>query len=282
MLSNLKGYFCPRSIPEALAHLEKNSGSILVIAGGTKLVMTENHVVQELVDITSLPLSYIKEERGILRIGATTRIQQMVESPVLARYTDGLLPLAASISHPSRLVRNIATLGGELVTTTPMSPLYCALLVLQGQVRLAGSEEFALAMNIFLNRKGLAGGLLIETVVPQLEHTTFSGFAFIPGSTGLPVICAAARVSVRKGCFEKVKLAISGTPKVPQRAHEAEDFLDGSECNEGNISKAAGQAYDAFQPLSDHSASSDFRKEASRLVVKKALSQCMEKWEETF
>ena len=99
MLSNLKGYFRPKSIPEALALLEKNSGSILVIAGGTKLVLTENNVVQELVDITSLDLNFIKEESGITRIGATTRMQQIVDSPLLTKHTDGLLPAAALLSN---------------------------------------------------------------------------------------------------------------------------------------------------------------------------------------
>ena len=54
MLPNLKGYYRPKSIPEALALLEKNSGTILVIAGGTKLALSNNKTVQELVDITSL------------------------------------------------------------------------------------------------------------------------------------------------------------------------------------------------------------------------------------
>jgi len=282
MLSNLKGYYRPKSIPEALALLEKNSGSILVIAGGTKLVLTENNVVQELVDITCLGLDFIKEESGITRIGATTRLQQIVESPLLTQYTDGLLPAAAALCYKSRQIRNAATLGGELLSTTTLSPLYCALLALQGQVRLAGNEEFALAMNIFLNRKGLAGGLLMETVIPNLERNTFTGLSYICSHANLPIICAAARVSIRKGCFENVKIAITGSGKVPQRAHEVEDYLESRECSEPNVIKTAEEAYNNYEPISDHLASSDFRKEASRIVVKKALNNCLTKWEESF
>jgi len=76
VLSNLKNFFRPKSIPEALALLEKNSGSILIIAGGTKLLKNQNNIVQELVDITGLDLDYINDADGLTRIGATTPLQK--------------------------------------------------------------------------------------------------------------------------------------------------------------------------------------------------------------
>ncbi|MCH8956221.1 FAD binding domain-containing protein, partial [candidate division KSB1 bacterium] len=83
VLSNLKNLFRPKTIPEALALLEKNSGSILIIAGGTKLLQTQNNIVQELVDITCLDLDYINNNAGLTRIGAITPLQKLVESQKL-------------------------------------------------------------------------------------------------------------------------------------------------------------------------------------------------------
>ena len=80
MLSNLKNVFRPKSIPQALALLEKNSGSILIIAGGTKLLQTKNNIVQELVDITGLELNYMNDEDGLTRIGATTPLQNWLKA----------------------------------------------------------------------------------------------------------------------------------------------------------------------------------------------------------
>jgi carbon-monoxide dehydrogenase medium subunit/2-furoyl-CoA dehydrogenase FAD binding subunit len=235
MLSNLKGYFRPKSIPEALTLLEKNSGSVLVIAGGTKLVNCQNNVVQELVDITGLDLNYLRLGQGTIRIGATTSIQSLASSVDLDNLTDGLLPQAARLTNRSILFRNAATLGGELVTTTSLSPLYCALLVLQGQVRLAGTEEFALAMNIFLKKKGLQGGLLVETVIPMLEEDTYTGIASLMDGGTLPTICACARVSVAQGRCHSVKIAVTGSERVPSRLHEAEDVLEGKAFTSANI-----------------------------------------------
>ncbi|MFQ6116201.1 MAG: FAD binding domain-containing protein, partial [bacterium] len=262
---------------EALALLEKNSGTISVIAGGTKLLLSENQTVRELVDITSLNLEYIKEDMGMIRIGATTPLQKLVESSILKNLTNGIISDAAQLSHHSKIIRNVSTVGGELVSSTPLSVLYCAFLVLQAQVRIVGGEEFALAMNIFLNRKGLGGGLLIEVIMPKMEPRTYAALAPVTiHSTKTPLICACARLTLNKRHCRSAKIAITGTEPVPKRLHEVESNLEGQLLNPEKIEKAANKAYEIFAPLSDDFASAEFRKEVGRVVVKKALNQCLE------
>lgn len=279
MLSNLKAYYRPKSIPQALALLEKNSGSILVIAGGTKLVPSQNNVVQELVDITSLNLNYIKEDSGVIRIGATTPIQKMVVDPVLNRPALQILSQAAYLTHFSKMIRNVSTIGGELATTKPLSVLYCALLALQAQVRIIGGDEFALAMNIFLNKKPLAG-LIIEIIVPELEPQTYTALTSVQHEDTTPLIAVCTRVTMEKGYCKSAKIGITGTAKVPQRFHEIEEELEGKKFADEHISKVSAKAYDIYKPISDRIASEEYRKEASRFLLKKALTQCKENAEE--
>ncbi len=275
MLSNLKNLFRPKTIPETLALLEKNSGSILILAGGTKLQHTQNNIVQELVDITCLDLDYINNNAGLTRIGATTPLQKLVESQKLKNLANGILSQAAQLSHHSKMIRNVSTLGGELVTTNSLSTLYCALLILQAQVRIVGGEEFALAMNIFLNKKNLGGGLLVEVIIPAMEPQTFAGLAPI-FYNGKPLICACARITMKKRECQSAKIAITGTERVPQRLHEIEEYLEGNSFTTANIETAADKASEQYVPISDSLASKEYRKEVSRSVVKKALLQCLE------
>ncbi|MCG8607904.1 FAD binding domain-containing protein [bacterium] len=277
MLTNLKGYFRPTRIPEALALLEKNSGSILVIAGGTKLVLSENNTVQELVDITSLELSYIKVENNVARIGATTTLQKIIESPDLKDSPNSILSQAALLTQYSRMMRNVSTIGGELISTNSFSVLYCALMVLQAQVRIAGGEEFALAINIFLNKKPPGGGLLIEILIPRVTSPTFSAISALVTDAELPPIQAVcARVSLEQGVCKNVKLAITGTQRVPKRLHYSESKMEGQRFTESTIESIADCAYERYKPVSDSMASEEFRKETSRLLVKKALTKCFE------
>jgi probable selenate reductase FAD-binding subunit len=281
LLTNLKAYYRPKSIAEALSLLEKNSGTILVIAGGTKLVLSENETVQELVDITSLRLDYIKEDLGVIRIGATTSLQKLVESSILNNLTNGIISEAAKLTHYSKMIRNASTVGGELVTTSPLSALYCAFLVLQAQVRITGGDEFALAMNIFLNKKNTGGGLLIEVLIPKMEPQTYAAIVAlgIKSSTD-PLICACARVTLGKGYCKSAKIALTGTEPVPQRMHEVEKNLEGQPLTQAKIEIAANKAYELYDPISDTLASAEFRKEMGRVVVKRALTQCLQYAEE--
>ena len=275
MLSNLKNFFRPKSIPQALALLEKNSGSILIVAGGTKLLQTQNNIVQELVDITGLELNYINNKDGLIRIGATTPLQKLVESQKSKNLANGIVSQAAQLSHQSKMIRNVSTLGGELVATNSLSTLYCALLVLQAQVRIVGGEEFALAMNIFLNKKNLGGGLLVEVIIPAMEPQTYAALAPI-FHTGRPLICACVRISLSKRKCQIAKIAITSTERVPQRLHEIEEYLEGKTFTTAIIETAADKAAGQYIPVSDSLASKEYRKEVSRSAVKKALLQCLE------
>ncbi|MFQ5674371.1 MAG: FAD binding domain-containing protein [bacterium] len=280
MLSNLKQYYRPKTIPEALALLEKNSGSILIIAGGTKLVKSDNNIVQELVDVTSLELDYIREDEGLTRIGTTTTLQKLVEYELVKQLANGILSQAAQFCHFSRMIRNVATAGGTLITSNSLSPLYCALLVLQAQIRIAGGEEFALPMNVFLNKKTLGGGLLVEVVIPALEPQTYAAIVPIFHSQK-PLICACARITMAGRTCKGAKIAITGTERIPQRLHEVEEAMAGQELTTATIDTIASQVQEMYKPISDALASKEYRQEVSGLIIKRALNQCLDAAEES-
>ncbi len=277
MLSHLTSVHRPQTIAEALALLQKNSGTILVIAGGSKLSASRNDTVRELVDISALGLDYLHFDAGLVRIGAATPLQALVEDPKSAEFANGLLAEAVRLDQPALMMRNTATVGGELLASGSLSTFYCALLVLQAQVRLAGAEEFALPINIFLNKKPLMGGLLIEVLIPRVKPRTYAALVtFGMRARGRPALCACARVTLENGCFREVKLALTGADKVPQRQHRAESRLENQRVGEGAISLAADAVYETYAPVSDSLAGAEFRKEVSPLAIRKALQRCLE------
>lgn len=281
MLPNLKGYYRPKSISEALALLQKNSGTIVPIGGGTKLVLSGDEQVRELVDITALDLDYIREESGVMRIGTATALQKLVDSSMLRNFNNGLIADAAHLAYASRMIRNVSTVGGELVASKPLSILYCAFLALQAQVRIAGGEEFALAMNIFLNKKGLGGGILIEVLVPVPTLPSYASLSYIGApASKVPLLCGCARVTVEEGRCESVKLGMTGTAPVPQRLHAVELLLEGKRFTPQNIEQACERVYEIYNPVTDPRASAEYRKEVARLVITRALHQCLEHYED--
>ena len=150
------------------------------------------------------------------------------------------------------------------------------MLVLQAQVRIVGGDEFALAMNIFLNKKGLGGGLLVEVIIPKAPPRTYAAMAPIYGDRKRSTVCAVSRLTVDKGVCNEAKIAMTGSEKVPRRLPQVEHFLSGQELTEAVINRAAQISYDDYRPISDDLASEEFRKEVGHVILRKSLTECFE------
>ncbi len=109
----------PATIEEASALLTRHGHEAAVYAGGTDvLVRLKNGLTQApryLVDIKRIDnLRYIREDAGgAVRIGALTKLAELVESPLLAKRYPMLVQAIGMISSPE--LRNASTIGGDLL-----------------------------------------------------------------------------------------------------------------------------------------------------------------------
>lgn len=96
--------------------LSKDRGETQVIAGGTDLLgeLKEKTIApKRLVNLKSIPnLSFIKEIKSGLSLGALTSITEIAESPIIQKRFAALAQAAAAVSSPQ--IRNMGTLGGNL------------------------------------------------------------------------------------------------------------------------------------------------------------------------
>jgi xanthine dehydrogenase YagS FAD-binding subunit len=93
-------------------------GKTTLIAGGTDLIgMLKDNVLptypETLINIKTVPnLDYIKEEGGMLKIGATTRLADIAGNPAINRKYTALAQAAGRVATPH--VRDMGTIGGNL------------------------------------------------------------------------------------------------------------------------------------------------------------------------
>jgi xanthine dehydrogenase YagS FAD-binding subunit len=111
-------HFDARTIDEAISLLVKYEGGAKVIAGGTDLIRALKDDIypkypKALINLKTIPdLDYVKEEGGILKIGALARLHDISRSP-LVRAKYGLLAGACrSVGSPQ--IRYMGTIGGNL------------------------------------------------------------------------------------------------------------------------------------------------------------------------
>ena len=133
-------YYAPSSVDEAVALLRRFDGEAKVLAGGHSLIPLMKLRLAEpkaLVDINRIPnLAYLREEDGYLRIGATTRTGDLLDSALLRKSYPILTDAAQEIADP--LVRNLGTVGGNVCHGDPGNDLPACILALGAVLAVTG------------------------------------------------------------------------------------------------------------------------------------------------
>jgi xanthine dehydrogenase YagS FAD-binding subunit len=112
-------YLQPKSVQEAVNILDQYRGEAITMAGGTDLLSRfkndiRTHLTKHVVDITSLGLNFIEPNSNVgLRIGATTSISAIAESPLVKERAPLLSMAAGDVASPA--LRNMGTIGGDLL-----------------------------------------------------------------------------------------------------------------------------------------------------------------------
>ena len=135
-------YYSPLNLSEALSILKKWRGKACLVAGGTNVVPDRRanairpHV---LIDISRLKqLSFIKEEKKRVRIGGLTTIAEIAASEIVRKYGSPLSEAADQLGNP--LVRNRATIAGNLANASPAADTAVPLLALDATVITSRSD----------------------------------------------------------------------------------------------------------------------------------------------
>ena len=105
-----------KSLDEAIAALQKGEANVL--AGGVDLLGTlKDNISPEyprtVINLKTIPgLDYIKEEDGVLKIGATTRLADIGRSELVKKAAPALAEAAEATATPN--IREMGTLGGNI------------------------------------------------------------------------------------------------------------------------------------------------------------------------
>lgn len=258
-------YLRPTSLREALDLLAREPSAIL-IAGGTDLVVEINQRHKRFETLISL--ENVPELRELAWTGSHVRIGAGLDLSEIERRVAGKLPMLEQLLplFSSRLIRNRATLGGNLMTASPIGDSPPALLALDAEVELHGpGGERSVALSDFFvgYRKTAAkpGEVLVAVRVP-LPLPDVQRFYKVSKRVLDDISTVAAGFSLRldgEGRIRAARLAYGGVGPTPARALEAERALVGERPNGAALARVEPLLARAFQPISDHRGSADYR-----------------------
>lgn len=279
-------YHRPGTLDEAIGLLVRYGDTAKVLSGGMSLLPTLKLRLgsyAQLVDINRIPgLEYVREEKGLLRIGAGTR-QATLERSELARTKFAILADAIPlIADP--LVRNRGTIGGNLANGDPANDWPAIAIALGAELVARGPKgERSIPANRFykslFTTELRSDEILVEIRIPVPPARSGSAYRKLKRKTG---DFAAAAVAVQlqldgKGAVQRAGIALTNAGPTPIEAVEAQKSLLGKAAEERNILEAAKLAAAAGAPSADRRGSAEYKREMARVLAARALKAALER-----
>ena len=261
------------SIDHAIELLSSNEDAKILAGGHSLLPLMKLRLARPslLVDIGRVgDLSYVRQDGDMVAIGALTRHHDVANSEALQSLCPIVAHTAGEIGDPQ--VRHVGTIGGSVAHADPASDMPTVLVALGAQivVRGEGGATRTVAAGDFF--KGLftpdlaENEVLTEVRVPVTKDAGWSYIKFHRRAQDWALVGVAA---VRSNGSAHV--ALTNMSDTPLSAAGVEEALSGG----ADPATAAARADEGSSPPSDSFGSAEYRRELSKVLVRRALEETM-------
>ena len=272
-------YHTPGTIREALDLLGRHKDDAKLLAGGHSLLPAMKFRLSQpkhVVDLKKVPgLSGIKEEGGMLVIGAMTTHYAIESSPVVKSKCPVLASTAAIIGDP--MVRNMGTIGGSLAHADPAADYPAAIIALGAEMVAEGPKgKRTIKADDFF--KGLlttalgADEILTEVRVPVCGPKVGCAYLKFPHpASRFAVVGVAAVLTVEGGKVTKAGVGITGAGTKAVRAKGVEAGLSGKTLDAATIQAAADKAPDGVDVQADLQGSEEYKRHLLKVFARRSI-----------
>ena len=270
-----KKYFAPRTISELKKIIKKNKNAEF-LSGGTdmSLVVTKQKKdIKNIIYLNSIDeLNYIKEQDKYIEVGAATPLTKF-EFIIKKYYPDfnRILKRYGSVQ-----IRNVATLGGNMATASPIGDSLPLLLSLDASITIESfNKKMVMPLKDFFigyRKTKLKKGHFIRSIrIPIFNKNIFKAYKISKRiDDDISSVCASFNLEIVNKKIKDIKIAYGGMAAIPKRAFYCEKMLLNSSFSEDTILKAQKSLEKDFQPIDDMRASKDYRVE----IAKNLLTKC--------
>jgi MoaD family protein len=280
--------YVPENLDDALNYLAENPADTLPIAGGTDLlprIRRKKVSVKRLLDLSGLTqLRYISRDEGDIKIGALTTIADFGERNDNSAWSIVLDQVAKKFGSPN--IRSVATVGGNICSASSSEDLIPVFLTLDARVktiRKSGARDLTLRDFLIAKRKTALNGDEILAEVSFLETDGRSVCSFqklgLRNILIISVVSVAAFLEVDPASSKimSARIALNRLKgKIPERAESVEKELLERKLDERTIDAAVDVLGRELALTSDSRASADYRREAAKVLLRRALLECRE------
>jgi carbon-monoxide dehydrogenase medium subunit len=279
-------YHAPTSLGDATALLARLGEDAKVLSGGQSLIpMMKLRLAgpAHVIDINGIPgLAGIREANGVLAIGALTREADLEESDVVRTRYPLLHETAKVIADP--LVRNLATVGGNLAHGDPANDHPATMLALGAEVVAQGprGQRRIPIASFFTGPFATAlepGEILVEIRIPAPPARSGGAYVKLERKVGdFATVAVAAQVALSAaGTCEQVGIGLTNVGLTPIKATAAEAALRGKRPDDAAITEAARLAAGAAEPIEDLRGPVEYKRDLVRVLTGRALRRAVQR-----
>jgi CO/xanthine dehydrogenase FAD-binding subunit len=267
-------YHAAHDLKEALKLAEQLGSRKRFLSGGTDVtVRLKEGLVKEdvIVDLSRVAeLRFVREESGIVHVGACATHADLSASPILRQHGCALALAASRVGGPQ--IRNMGTVGGNVANASPAGDTIPALIVLDAVVSIASHKGIREVPIIdFFTGPGrsvlAAEELVTELHFPATGSGELTGFGKLGARQAMTISTANVAFYFRIGDNQRIveaRIAFGSVAPTVVRAHKTEKMF----CqlppvlSWDAIRGAAQMAWKEVAPIDDLRATAVYRKEA--------------------
>ncbi len=275
--------FCPRNSAE-LWSLQKNHPKTAVFCGGTDLLVrmrAGQSPPETLICLERLPeINRIKASPDEIAVGAAVTHTRILNDPLMQSRFPVLITALKHLGSPH--IRNMGSIGGNIMTASPAGDCLPPLYILQAEIELkseTGTRRLPLAD--FITGPGRT----------RIEKTEILSRIFLPGqaafshhlfekvglrkSLSIAVVSIAALYNLSPdNTISDIRLAWGSIGPTIVRRPEIEKFLLGKTLSPELLKQAADRLREQIKPISDIRAGAAYRRQVAGNLLQRLQNPC--------
>lgn len=271
-MNNIKTVYIPQNIKEFSSVFSKKS---LIMAGSTYSFKSfeKDKELKEIVSISNLPLKYIKKESNNIVIGALSTFDDIENSGLCKKHFFGFLSHASSYCS-SQLIRNMATLGGNIAHPNAFNIMPVVMETLNGKLKVFDGKKYKiLSLSDYYNERNKV--LITEAMIPLKYDKNLFYFEKISRTktSWESYITFSFRADVKKTKINDIRLVFGSVKAVPLYSPEIEKEMVSRDIKDINVEEISKKYSDLIYSVASSHKYSEYRKEVTYNTVKGFLKK---------
>jgi xanthine dehydrogenase small subunit len=277
--TSTQDYFKPFTLKDSL-DLRRMHPDALITGGSTDVALRQTkkkELLHKIIDISDVEeLRMLEEHKEAFRIGSGVTLERLLHfsrTRLPALYK--MLKIFGSLQ-----IRNLATIGGNVGSASPIGDTLPLLIAYEARVRLQAidRERFCRIEDFITGYRATdlkKNELITEIIIPKPSSGRIIRSYKVSRRKDLDISTVSAGFSMlaENGTVSDIILAFGGMAAQPLRASKTEAFLTGKAWTEDTVIDAMDILYHEFTPLSDARANAAYRSLVARNLLLKFFEE---------